>query len=319
MNTQKFLTINDTIYTIKKYNSEYFGQWNNFIATSKNATFLFHRNFMEYHSNRFKDFSLLIFKKNQLVALLPANIENDKVYSHQGLTYGGLLLKNSIGIAKVEAIFKAILFFFKEHKITKFYLKSLPIFYHTKPSFDLEPYLFKQGAKIYKREQNFAIDFSLPLEIHKTKLKHYKKNKETGFKIICNNDFGSFWGKVLQPRLKSKHNAKPVHKVEEINLLHDRFPENIIQYNIYLNEEILAGITIFKDEKVVKSQYGATTENGEKFRALDYLFIYLIEKYKKENFHYFDMGIVAGNYSLLKQKEELGCRQYLQDFYSLQI
>ena len=306
-------------YLVKRYKNEHSHLWNNFVTTAKNATFLFHRDFMEYHSDRFKDFSVLVFKGNQLVALLPANIKNSEVYSHQGLTYGGLLLQKSIGITKVETIFNTILSFFEKNNISKFYLKSLPLFYHKEPNFELEPLLFKLGAKIYKREQNFGIDFSLPLEIHKTKQKHYKKNQSLGFEIKCDNDFNLFWKTVLIPRLTSKHNAKPVHSEEEIILLYNRFPNNVLQYNIYLNEEILAGITIFKDGKVIKSQYGATTEKGEKHRALDFLFIHLIEKFKEKDFHYFDMGIVAGNYTLLKQKEELGCRQYLQDFYSLQI
>ena len=42
-------------------------------------------------------------------------------------------------------------------------------------------------------------------------------------------------------------------------------------------------------------------------------------KYKEAGFTYFDMGTVVGNASLLKQKEELGCYQYLQDFYELKL
>ncbi len=306
-------------YIVQKYNKAYYKAWNTFVKNSKNSTFLFHRDFMEYHNDRFKDHSLLILKKETVVAIIPANEKNNILYSHQGLTYGGILLLKSIGVAKIETIFHTIIAYLKSINFNALKLKSLPVFYHKSPSFELEPLLHKMDAHLYKREQNLAIDYSIPIEIHKTKLKHYKKNLNLGFKIVQSTNFSLFWNEILTPRLREKHNTKPVHTIEEIKFLKDKFPENILQYNISLNNELLAGITIFKTDTVVKSQYGAISKNGEKHRALDFLFIHLINKYKSEGFKYFDMGTVVGNMSLLKQKEELGCNQYLQDFYSLEL
>ena len=44
---------------------------------------------MDYHKDRFEDYSLMVFKDEKLVAVLPANRVEDKLFSHQGLTYGG--------------------------------------------------------------------------------------------------------------------------------------------------------------------------------------------------------------------------------------
>ena len=82
-----------TKYNIKKYHKNDYKIWNEFIAHAKNATFLFHRDFVEYHQDRFEDFSLLVFEDEKLKAVLPANIKENLVYSHQGLTYGGLVYK----------------------------------------------------------------------------------------------------------------------------------------------------------------------------------------------------------------------------------
>jgi len=306
-------------YQIVKYKSSNFDEWNSFIETSKNGTFLFHRNFMEYHKHRFNDFSLMVYKGQALVAVLPANKVGATLHSHQGLTYGGLVLKLNLGVAKVESIFNELLRFIKTENFDRLIYKSIPLFYHKVISFDLEPLLHKLSVIITHREQNLAIDYQLPFNIHKTKKKHFVKNHKLGFEIKQSSDFTKFWREVLVPRLQKKHKSSPVHTEEEITRLYNNFPKNIIQYEIYLNNELLAGITLFKTDTVVKSQYGAVTENGEKYRALDYLFLYLINKFKKEGYSYFDMGTIAGNYSLLKQKEELGCRQYLQDFYELKL
>ena len=44
-----------------------------FLDTPKNATFLFRRDYMDYHRDRFADHSLMIFRGEKLAALLPAN------------------------------------------------------------------------------------------------------------------------------------------------------------------------------------------------------------------------------------------------------
>lgn len=306
-------------YLIKKYQPKYFTQWNSFIENSKNGTFLFHRDFMEYHNDRFEDFSLMVYKGVQLIAVMPANKSENTFYSHQGLTYGGLILQSSIGVVKVESVFLTIIDYLKKLKFTTLKIKNSPLIYHKLPSFELEPLLHRLSATLYNREQNLAIDYRYGLKIHKTKRKHFERNHDLGFVIKKNDDFSKFWNEVLIPRLQVKHNVMPVHTIEEITTLNKKFKENIIQYEIYLKDELLAGITLFLTDTVVKSQYGAVTGKGEKYRALDYLFLYLINKFKEKGYHYFDMGTVVGNTSLLKQKEELGCSQYLQDFYELKL
>jgi len=80
-------------YTIKRYETKDYDYWNDFISQAKNATFLFHRDFMEYHKNRFDDYSLIVLDGKKLVAVLPANVIQNEVFSHQELTYVSLVYK----------------------------------------------------------------------------------------------------------------------------------------------------------------------------------------------------------------------------------
>lgn len=311
-------------YTVSKYHPNYSDEWNKFILHSKNGTFLFHRDFMEYHSDRFIDCSLMIFEENKLVAVFPANEVDGCVYSHQGLTYGGLILNNNYELDVVENIFETIIIFLKERGVSELLIKQMPYIYHKRAAHEMEYLLYKKQAVLYRKDLNLAVDYSRPLAISKSKLKHFRRVINSGLELRKDNNFELFWDEVLIPRLKERHNVSPVHTKEEIRLLHNRFPENIVQYNVYYNDEVVAGITLFCSDNIVKSQYGATTATGEKMRALDYIFITLIEEYKNKT-AYFDMGTVTENNGmsynkgLLKQKRELGCDIYLQDFYSLQI
>nr|WP_225738067.1 GNAT family N-acetyltransferase [Flavobacterium sp. PL002] len=172
---------------------------------------------------------------------------------------------------------------------------------------------------------NLAINLALPLTISKSKLKHFRKIEALDLEIVEEQQLQSFWELVLEPRLLEKYDAKPVHTLQEITKLKSNFPDNIKQFSVYYNDDIIAGITLFETDTVVKSQYGATTKKGEELRALDFLFINLIHKYKREGKQFFDMGIVNDDnekgyhVGLLKQKEELGCAVYSQDFYKMNL
>ncbi|WP_156169100.1 GNAT family N-acetyltransferase [Kordia jejudonensis] len=279
---------------------------------------------MEYHQDRFEDYSLVLFKKDKPIALFPANIRENVLYSHQGLTFGGLILSKKSGAHEVNQLLQTVINYAKAENFTTVILKAIPEFYYEKKAAELNYFASKQGSLI-DRNLVLVIDYTKPLHIHKTKRKHYEKNQRVGFEIEETSDCTEFWNDVLQPKLQEKYKATPVHSLAEITKLQAQFPANIIQYNVKLDNEILAGITIFKHKNVVKSQYGATTAKGESLRALEYLFIYLIEKFQEEEIHYFSMGTVDAdnelgyNAGLLKQKEELGCVCVTQDIYKIPI
>lgn len=299
------------MYRIEKYNSLYYSQWNAFVEASKNGTFLFHRDFMEYHADRFEDYSLMVFDGEKLLALLPANRVGNEVHSHDGLTYGGLVLPSTIQPEMVNTIYAAILNNLNSANLKILKIKQIPDLY-------FKGIQNKQQVKKVATERGYAIDFSCSLSISSSKLKHFRKVSKSGVELKLDNNFNLFWDHVLKPRLTEKYNTAPVHTNEEIKYLHSKFPENILQYNVYYEGAIVAGITIFDFGEVVKSQYGATTAAGEKLRALDYAYITLIEKYKATK-RYFDLGTVKpDNVGLAKQKQELGGNVYTQDIYEVE-
>lgn len=280
---------------------------------------------MEYHSDRFSDASVLIFEVDDLVAVCPGNTLENQWYSHQGLTYGGIVINNTYSSDRFGVLIKELLTFLKSKGFIKAFIKTMPQFYGNDRLLKLRHQLITHQATVYRSDMVLAVDYTQPLNIHKTKLKHFNRNSIVGFEIAETSDFSGFWNQILIPRLQEKHQVKPVHTLDEIVYLHSKFPKQIKQFNLYKEEELLAGITIFDTGKVVKSQYGATSLKGEKHRAIEYLFIHLIHQFKNVGKHYFSMGTVTEqndlgyNAGLLKQKEELGCSLFLQDFLSFNL
>jgi hypothetical protein len=313
-------------YDVVLYSKKDKSRWDTFIDNAPGTTFLLRRDFMEYHAHKFQDHSLIISDNSGIVAVMPANISGDTVCSHQGLTYGGIFFEATFDNVEVEAVLQSILAYLKEQGVKVLDVKLLPEFYADKTTQYLNSLLHELQADIYRNDRVFAIDYSQPFTIHKTKLKHYRKSQEKDFVLREETDLTLFWNEVLIPRLREKHNTAPVHSLKEIHLLKSRFNKEIKQFNVYIEDTIVAGITIFEKGQIVKSQYGATTALGEKVRALEYLFLNLIFKYKSEGKSYFSMGTVRDldmplgyNPGLLRQKVELGCREYCQHFFKISI
>jgi hypothetical protein len=280
---------------------------------------------MEYHSDRFQDYSLLIFKDTELVGILPANRVGDTVYSHQGLTYGGLTLFEDVYFKDVTEIFKAVLLFLKSESINHLQLKLIPSIYTKCPSEEMDYLLFKCEARLVRTDILSVIDASNRLQIKSSNRKRgLKKAQKQSLIVKETEDFLSFWNEVLIPNLEKQHGVQPVHSLEEITLLKNKFPNKIRQFNVYSGDEVVAGVTIFETQKVAHAQYISANENKQQLGSLDLLFHELIENvYQDKSF--FDFGISNENQGkqinqgLLNWKESFGGRTIVQRFYSLEV
>ena len=99
--------------TIQRYTSDRQPIWDAFVQTAKNNSFQHLRAYMDYHNNRFADYSLMAYSGDEPVALLPANRVGDVVYSHQGLTYGGLIVLPEVTQTDVLRIMRAVLLYYQ--------------------------------------------------------------------------------------------------------------------------------------------------------------------------------------------------------------
>lgn len=309
-------------YKVVRYRAEHKIVWDSFIKHAKNATFLFQRDFMDYHADRFTDFSLLVFKEETLVGVLPANIENSQLHSHQGLSYGGLVLGEKVTFEEVLHIFKSLLSFLETEEISLLKLKLLPKIYHKLPSDEMDYLLFLLKAKLFRRDITSCVLNENPLKIESSnRLRGIKKGVKNDLLVKEEANFQPFWEEVLEPNLKQIHDQKPVHILEEINLLQSRFPENIKQFNVYKDGHIVAGSTIFESQTVAHAQYISANEKGRKTGGLDFLFQYLLDHFSHKK--YFDFGIsneaqgMKVNKGLLRWKESFGGRTIVHDFYEI--
>ena len=309
--------------SLKIYNDSYKPEWDNFIDISKNSTFLFKRDFMDYHSDKFKDNSLLIYKNSKLVALFPLNINDGKVYSHQGLTYGGIIVNHDIKFIKYLELFTEVLNYLYEISIDKLFIKQIPVIYNSNFNGELDYLSFISAGAIYRRDIISVIDMQNDFKVSKDRIQGYKRGLKNNLEIREVDNFADFWNSLLIPTLSKKYSVKPIHNLDEIKQLKDSFKENIKQFNVYHNDKIVAGTTIFQTKNVIHVQYIGSTSEKNSLGSLDFLFFKLIMEIYV-NHRYFDFGNshenegMKINQGLNYWKEGFGARSLTQDYYEIE-
>lgn len=309
---------------IRRYRREDKELWNSFVSKARNATFLFDRNYMDYHADRFDDNSFMFYHKGKLKAVLPANVAGDTLYSHQGLTYGGLLLDKKATVEDVLECFDSLNSWLRENGISKVVYKALPWIYQQYPSEeDLYALTWKCKAQLISRNIASTIVIDNKLKFAESRKSGIRKALSLNIEVAESNDVDGFWH-VLEDNLGNRYNAKPVHTASEMKLLMSRFPNNIKLYVAKMNGEIVGGTLIYVTPQVVHTQYISASVEGKKHGALDLLFDYIINKVYA-NCRYFDFGKSTEqggaylNEPLIFQKEGFGGRGVCYDWYQWEL
>ncbi|MGU5818700.1 GNAT family N-acetyltransferase [Aeromonas caviae] len=308
-----------TDLVLKSYVPADADQWDAFVAASRSNLFMFKRGFMDYHAERFHDASVMIYSKNKLRGVFPANRNGAVVYSHQGLTYGGLLTRVDAKSAEIESIFDALADYYHKMGVTKIQYKKIPWCFSTNPCEEDVYFLYQREACLARRDLSSVIDLGARPKLSDSRKNVIKKAQLQGasFEVIHSvPEFHELLSEVL-----AKHDAKPIHSVAELELLMARFPSQIQLHGCYLDNELYAAACLFDFGHVVHTQYLAASLESRKIGALDYLIEQLIIQATQRGKRFFSFGIsteAAGktlNYGLIAQKEGFGGRGVALDFY----
>lgn len=308
------------MFDIIRYTDSLQQEWNSFAAQSKQCTFLFDRRYMDYHADRFTDCSLIFYRKDRLYAMLPANVVGDTLYSHQGLTYGGLITSVEASAADTLVLFEEMKAWLREHNINKVVYKTLPWIYHRVPAEeDLYALFHTCNAQLVGRDISSTIVGGRHLKWHRDRRYNANKASRNGFIVEQSDDFAGFW-RVLDSNLNNKYGVHPVHSLDEILLLKSRFPRNIILYTAVKDGEVLGGTVLYLMPQVAHAQYISATPEGKKLGAIDAIYDRILN-FDLVDYPYFDFGKSTedhGHYlneNLIHQKEGFGGRGVCYDTY----
>ena len=291
------------MFEIRRYTPADQQEWDRYVDGARNATFLFKRGYMDYHADRFKDHSLMFFVGNHLHSLLPAHEVGDTLYSHYGLTYGGLIMNLKVTIADTITLFQEL----------NEYLKAA----------GFHRVIWHCHARLLLRIVGTTIIMGQHIAWRKDHRRRLKNAMENGIRVERDASLEEFWP-LLEANLLKRFESKPVHTLAEMLLLKSRFPDKIIQYNAYQGDQIVGGITFYVTPQVLHGQYSSTNDIGKQTGAMEAI-------YERVMYHdyvdcpYLDFGSSTEeqgsviNEGLIAHKEGYGGRAVCYDTYEWEV
>lgn len=311
-------------FEIQTYTASLAPEWDRTVENSRNGTFLLRRPYMDYHSDRFEDRSLVVRDdRGHIAALFAAACRRgaspEVVTAHAGLTYGGLIVPYATESGAVMEILDLIAAHLRQHGARELVYRPVPHIYHRFPCQEDIYWLWSRGATMDMCQLSATLDYSgLPApEGLRAMLKRYVKANinraaRAGIVVEKGGDLAVFHA-MLTDNLAERHNVAPVHSLAELRLLCERFPDNISLWSAHNPAGIAdAGVLMYVTDTCAHCQYITSTPEGRENRALTALLHTLIEAYAGKR--YFDFGTSnedGGHYlnaGLLRQKNSYGAR-----------
>ena len=319
--------------SIKKYNHKMKHLWDAFVDKSSNGTLFHKQSFLEYHiSRQFKNHSLLFYKNNELVAVLPAAIikkNTEMIYSsHPGSSFGGFVINKRISFKCINEIIKSLDGYLLKLNITSCLLVLSPESYWLNGDESMR-YLLQWNN--YKAKENYISHYvafnnhvSINSLIKKRKKRYINKLLKDGNTIIKETgDFNQFYDLLLHS--KETHKTKPTHSLEELRKLKKIFPNEIRLFVSSYNQQISGGTLLFCIHPRICLVFYNVIKEKFKATQLASLQLYSAMSFaQKNNYKILDFGVshkpealnpLSPKFSLINFKEQFGAKGCLRIVY----
>ena len=309
-------------FDLEKYTYDSRDVWDSLVKKSKNGNFLHQRDYMDYHAHRFNEQSVIVLRIGKPVAIFPCNRIEDKIVSHGGLTYGGLIYGIDLRTVEVLEILRMLVEYYAKMGNRALVYKAIPHIFSRYPAGEDLYALFRLGAKLIRRDISSVIQVQGRIKLSDSRKSTIRKAEKEGVEIHEGDFFEDYH--LLLTQALTKFDSQPVHTLQEMLLLKSRFKDNIRLFGAFKDNQLLAGTIIYDFGHVVHTQYLASSDLGREIGALDYVIASTLHNTFADR-QYFSFGISTEqdgqhlNEGLIFQKEGFGGRAVMHDFYELDL
>jgi Acetyltransferase (GNAT) domain len=307
--------------TVEHYEPALRAEWDDVVRTARARHFMFERDFMDYHADRFTDASIIVRRSGRAIAVLPASRHDDEVVSHGGLTFGGLLSGPELTAQRAERVFEMVTSLLADEGVRRLVYKPMPHIYHLAPAEEDLYALHSAGARLIRREVTTALRANTSVPQSQERRRAIRLGRTSGAQFEESSPIEDFV-ELLAEMLRERHGLQPVHTAAELRLLITRFPQTIRLFVATEETVLVAGVLIFETPAVAHAQYIASGPRGRELGATDALVAHLVEHVYADR--WFDLGVSnerngALNAGLQRFKEGFGARTIVHDQYALDL
>ena len=299
-------------FNVRPYCQTLRADWSTLLANSRNGTFLFERDYMEYHADRFKDASCIVYDGDHPAAIFVASMHDEgrTILAHGGLTFGGLVVGRNVRSEQVMDIVDHLLRYFLDIGVMSVEVKPVPPMFCAAPSDDVLFALARRNFHVTSLDLSSAIDLLAPISPTKSRQRDIARASKLGIHVERASVGDIF--PLIEEVLSERHATAPVHNLSEIERLSRAFPDRIFALGARLGSDLVAGAIIYAYDRVWHTQYLASTSAGRTVSALDPVIATAIEEAIQSGNRWFSFGSSMDgnevNTGLLWQKESFGGR-----------
>lgn len=310
-------------WRVVRYRDEMKESWNSFVAEAKNGNFLFMRDYMDYHRDRFDDHSLVFLRDGRMIACLPAHRTDDVLSSHRGLTFGGIVMHERIRLSHVMTIFRSLLDYMKSNAFRTLYYRPMPHPYHRLPAEEDLFALSSLGARIVETKATCVVPAGRPALYSQYLRRDVMRFTRKDLAVRRSFDFARFMT-LCESYLWRRRGVKPVHTGDELERLANRFPDNIALYVVEQGPEIAGGLVVYRNAACARSQYLAQSPLGQKLRVMPAIYDHVLNNVLAAGAmfdfgHSIDPATGLNDENLYTYKEKFGARTIQISTYELPI
>jgi len=310
--------------------------WKDFVT--ENYNLFFDPDFLEYNDVFMKNIKWHHLKfrykdKNKIAGLMTGCEVREKgrkkFISSNGVSFGGLLYGEKIGMTDLFDIAKSLKNYLIENEYSECVLKNYPVLYNTSFNEEYEYAFLKSGFSI----SNYSITNIIKLsEFDFAKLANPLKrtirnsSKQVNVSIIDMEKGEKYLDRFYQVLFDNRLTKKttPTHSKDELFYLKKKLPHRIILFSAETDKDISGICVLFVIKPdVILNFYLATDSKYKKYRVSDYLLYKTIQWAKETGFRLYDIGtsdssgeLIEGLFSFKKKFKADG---YLRKTYSIKL
>ena len=253
------MQIRDEIMIIEKYKSSLEAEWDNFLSSNNSSSTLFHEmKFLSYHKDKFEDSSVIIRNNNkEIVGVFPSAFLNNNIISHPGSSYGGFIFNPNLSLNEIfEYIDGTIDFYFNNYDFKKIEVISPEKIIIQNHTDSIDFLLHKKGFQLSDMQISTVIvlkdfkDFKNFRSRTKRYIKSGKINDESYNYIQLKTKSQKLMAyKLVEKNLLSNYGKEPAHSFSELIMLENLYPNKILFFGGFKNNEMKVSQIIFKINK----------------------------------------------------------------------
>lgn len=311
---------------VERYSAEHDSAWDDLVERSANGCFLHTRRFYSYHRDRFRDASLLFFRKRRLVGVIPAAWRDGGIVSHPGSTFGGFVFEPDAETALLEEMLAEAEGAWAADGAVSATVTLPPWFAHRSPHQAAEFALSLRGYSVVQDTTSFVplagLDEAGLMAAYRSSTRSQTTQAlRAELRAEFSTDFAGYWA-MLAKNLAGRHQVTPVHSLEEILLLRELFGDRVRLLGVFHGDDLIAGTVLFDYGTAVHTQYIATDYDHAELRPTNLLYHAFLAAAAREGRSYASFGVstqqFAGdlNRGLLRFKEGFAARPALLQRYT---